>query len=88
MGVFEPIQEFRISQYARFQMDRLDIHLSEIRGILSNPRLITLERPGLAVYQDRIQADDPKHVFSLRIFVNIQSTPPEVVSVDRTGLGR
>jgi hypothetical protein len=88
MDVFEPIQEFRISQYARFQMDRLDIHLSEIRGILRNPRLVTLERPGLAVYQDRILADDPKHVFSLRIFVNIQATPPEVVSVDRTGLGR
>jgi hypothetical protein len=88
MDVFEPIQEFRISQYAQFQMDRLDIHLSEIRGILRNPRLVTLERPGLAVYQDRILADNPEHVFSLRIFMNIQKTPPEVVSVDRTGLGR
>jgi len=65
-------------------MERRQISDAEIAQILSIPEQTEILRPGRAVYQSRVELGEPSQTYLLRVFVDIDRQPPEVVTAYRT----
>jgi hypothetical protein len=65
-------------------MERRGISETEIARVLSAPEQSDLVRPGRAVYQSRIESEEPGRIYRLRVFVDIDRQPAEVVTAYRT----
>lgn len=63
-------------------MGRRGISEEEVSSILRAPEQTEEQRPGRCVYQSR--AVDSDKAYLLRVFVDVDRTPPEVVSAYRT----
>ncbi|MEA3339327.1 MAG: DUF4258 domain-containing protein [Chloroflexota bacterium] len=79
-----PINEYRLTDHAQFEMERRQITKAEIAQVLSAPEQIEVIRPGRAVYQSRLELGKPSKTYLLRIFVDFDQRPPEVVTAYRT----
>mgnify|MGYP001562091315 CR=1 FL=1 len=77
-----PIENYRLTDHARFEMTRRQVSENIVAQVLSAPELTEIVRPGRALYQSRL-GNAPK-LFLLRIFIDIDREPPEVVTVYRT----
>ena len=84
MSDLSPIKQFRLSSHAAFEMTRRQITQDEIASVLAHPEQVELIRPGRAVYQSRVEAEKPPKEYLVRVFVDIDRHPPEVVTVYRT----
>ena len=76
--------EYRITDHARFEMNRRQISESDIEQILSNPEQIEKIRSGRVVCQSLIKLGKPSKKYLLRVFVDIDRKPMEVVTAYRT----
>ncbi len=65
-------------------MARRQIAEEDVVKVLATPEQIVTVREGRAVYQSRFQFGDSPKVYLLRVFVDVDRTPPEVVTVYRT----
>ena len=63
------------------QMMRRQISENDVAKVLSNPEQWEFVREGRIVYQSHIQHGSPTKTFLLRIFVDVDREPPEVVTV-------
>ncbi len=79
-----PPAEYRLTNHARFEMERRGISEAEIAQVLSAPDQVDLVRPGRAVYQSRMGFGESRQTYLLRIFVDIDREPAEVVTAYRT----
>jgi hypothetical protein len=79
-----PITDYRLTDHAQFEMARRQIAEAEIAQVLSAPEQIEIVRPGRAVYQSRVEFGKSAQTYLLRIFVDIDRQPPEVVTAYRT----
>jgi hypothetical protein len=79
-----PLSEYRLTDHARFEMERRGISQAEIARVLSAPEQSDLVRPGRVVYQSRIEFEEPGKIYLLRVFVDIDRQPAEVVTAYRT----
>jgi len=79
-----PITEYRLTRHAQFEMERHHISDVEIAQILSAPEQTEALRPGRAVYRSRVELGEPSQTYLLRVFVDIDRQPPEVVTAYRT----
>jgi len=79
-----PITEYHLTNHARTEMARRQISESDVAGVLSLPEQIETVRVGREVYQSRIEAGEPSRTCLLRVFVDVDREPPEVVTVYRT----
>jgi len=79
-----PITTYYLTPHARFEMQRRQISEAEIDEVLSSPEQAETVRPGRIVCQSRFQSDLFNRVYLLRVFVDIDREPPEVVTVYRT----
>ena len=77
-----PSQFCLITDHAIFEMERRDIPLELVQRILENPEQRVSIRKGREVLQSRIQMNEKEYL--VRIFVDIDRSPPEVVTVYRT----
>jgi len=84
MPPISPPTEYRLTDHARFEMERRGISVAEIARVLSAPEQSDLVRPGRVVYQSRIGSDEPGQIYLLRVFVDIDRQPAEVVTAYRT----
>ncbi|RME73381.1 MAG: DUF4258 domain-containing protein [Chloroflexi bacterium] len=84
MPEISPITVYRLTDHARFEMERRHITEEEIALVLSTPEQVQIVRPGRAVYQSRLKYGEPAKIYLLRIFVDIDRQPAEVVTVYRT----
>ena len=84
MPQIPPPVEHRITDHARFEMERRGISEAEIARVLSAPEQSDLVRPGRVVYQSRMEAEVPGKIYLLRVFVDIDRQPAEVVTAYRT----
>jgi len=82
MGKIPPLQEYRLTDRARFQMERRGIEKSEIEKVLRAPEQAEVARPGRVVYQSRFEQQD--HLYLIRVVVDVAREPAEVVTVYRT----
>lgn len=80
-----PPIEHHITDHARFEMERRGISEAEIVRVLSAPEQSDLVRPGRVVYQARMEFEEPGKIYLLRVFVDIDRQPAEVVTAYRTG---
>ncbi len=84
MPNIEPIYDFVFTVHALTEMARRSISQEDVRNILAKPAQMEMVREGRAVYQARLDMGEPKKVYILRVFVDIDRTPPHVVTVYRT----
>lgn len=75
--------DYVITEHAYFEMQRRGISKHLIRLILENPDQIVEVREGRNVYQSKIQYDDSDKMYLIRVFIDIDHKPPEVVTVYR-----
>jgi hypothetical protein len=66
------------------EMARRQIPASEVTRVLATPEHMEMVRPGRVVYQAREAWGIPPATYLLRVFVDIDRQPPDVVSVYRT----
>ena len=78
------ITNYRITDHARDEMVRRQIAEEDVAKVLAAPEQIETAREGREVYQSRLQSGEPPKTYLLRVFVDIDRTPPEVVTVYRT----
>lgn len=75
------VAPYKLTDHARFEMARREIGETEIAQVLSTPEQSEPVRPGRAVYQSRVTKGEPPKTYLLRVFVDVDRQPPEVVTV-------
>lgn len=78
-----PLAEYVITSHAAFQMRRRGVSLGVVRRVLEHPEQRRTVRPGRDVLQARAVFDD--RTYLVRVFVDVDRQPAEVVTVYRTG---
>ena len=78
------IAEYRITDHARQEMARRQISEADVAQVLSAPEQSEPAREGREIFQSRIKIGEPPKTYLLRVFVDIEGKPPEVVTVYRT----
>ena len=78
----EPILEYVITEHAAFEMKRRGIDEAMLRSVLVAPGQRDSVRPGRDVLQTRVTIEGKE--FVLRVFMDIDRTPANVVTVYRT----
>jgi hypothetical protein len=80
----KPITRYRLTDHARLEMARRQISEAEVERVLAAPEQTECVREGRAVRQSRIKWGEPSKTYLLRVVVDIDRQPPEVVTVYRS----
>ena len=75
---------YRLTDHAHAEISRRQISESAVEQVLSAPEQAEVVREGRIVYQSRIQSSEGGKVYLLRVFVDVDRDPAEVVTVYRT----
>ena len=78
------ITTYRLTDHARLEMTRRQISDAEVESVLAAPEQTACMREGRAVYQSRIELSAPSKTYLLRVVVDIDRQPAEVVTVYRS----
>jgi len=78
------VLNYVLTDHARLEMQRRGITEANIATVLTAPEQSEEIRPGRCAYQSKMTLDDPSRVYLLRVFVDTDREPPEVVTVYRT----
>jgi len=65
-------------------MARRQITEDDVAKVLVAPEQTAIIHEGREVYQSRFQTGEPTKTYLLRVFVDVDRTPPEVVTMYRT----
>ena len=80
----EPVREFIISGHARFEMERREISDEVVRQVLESPEQRFQTRTGRVVLHSRVLLGAPATMYLVRVVVDVDRRPAEVVTVYRT----
>jgi hypothetical protein len=80
----EPILDYVITVHAALEMKRRGLNEETVRSVLAVPEQRLEVRPGRMVLQSRISLGAPARDFLVRVFVDVNRRPAEVVTVYRT----
>jgi hypothetical protein len=78
----EPITEYSTSTHAIREMQRRGIDEAVVRAVLAAPEQREVVRPGRDVLQSLTELAGKSYL--VRVFVDVDRTPPEVVTAYRT----
>lgn len=78
----EPISDFILTPHALLGMQRRGLEATLLSQVLSAPEQREVVRPGRDLLQSRIDMDGKRYL--LRVFVDVDKNPAEVVTVYRT----
>ena len=84
MAKLKSIRNYRLSEHAKEEMARRQISQENVANVLAAPEQIEAVRQGRNVYQSRIKTSKPPQTYLLRVFIDVDREPPEVVTVYRT----
>ena len=84
MSEMVPIAEYRLTDHARLEMKRRQITDADIAQVLFAPEQTEMVRPGRVVYRSRVEFGEPRRTYLLRVFVDVDRRPAEVVTAYRT----
>ena len=79
-----PIRTDRLTDHARIEMARRQINEADVAQVLAAPEQTECVREGRAVYQLRLEWGEPPKTFVLRMVVDIDREPSEVVTAYRS----
>jgi hypothetical protein len=80
----EPIPNCVISPHAAWELAHRGLDEAMIRAILAAPEQRVLVRPGRVVLQSRVSMGEPGRICPVRVFVDLDKRPCEVVTAYRT----
>jgi hypothetical protein len=75
---------YRLTKHAKDEMVRRQINEAEVAQVISSPEQILTARKGRNIYQSRISVGVSEKSYLLRIFIDVDRSPMEVVTVYRT----
>lgn len=78
------ITNYRVTDHARQELVRRQISEADVAKVLATPEQTHIIREGREVYQSRVESGSPPITYLLRVFVDVDRTPAEVVTVYRT----
>lgn len=78
------MKEYVFTYHARFEMKRRNLSEQIVNKVIENPEQSWEVRQGRYVFQSRIAMESSGNVFLVRVFVDIDKQPPEVVTTYRT----
>jgi hypothetical protein len=87
MEAAAPITTYRLTDHAQMEMARRQIpaaDVADVARVLATPEHMEMVRPGRVIYQARVVWGTPPATSLLRVFVDIDRQPPDVVTVYRT----
>ena len=79
-----PLRNFVFTEHALFEMERRRLNERLIRSVLAEPEQELQIRPGRVVLQSRVAMDEPARTYLVRVFLDVDREPAEVVTVYRT----
>lgn len=79
-----PITDYAMAPHARWELSRRGLSETTIRAILSAPEQRFDVRPGRVVLQSRVSSGQSAKMFLIRVFVDIDRVPAEVVTAYQT----
>ncbi len=80
MAGIPPVREYRFTAHARLAMKRRGIEEEVMAEVLAMPEQAEEVRPGRVVYQSRFERGEEGRVYLLRVVVDIDREPAEVVT--------
>ena len=80
----EPISDYAITPHAESEMARRGVSLETVQAILAAPGQRLEVRPGRDVLQSRMSEEKIQKNYLVRVFVDVDRYPAEVVTVYRT----
>jgi hypothetical protein len=80
----KPVTDYIFTDHARLEILRRGLSEEMVRAILLAPDQRIEVRPGRDVLQSKISFGQPEKAFLLRVFVDIDRRPAEIVTVYRT----
>jgi hypothetical protein len=78
------IKDYRLTEHARLEMARRQITEDDVAQVLSAPEQVEVVRPGREVYQSRVELDASPKLYLLRVFIDVERQPPDVITAYRT----
>ena len=78
------LSEAIITEHAAEQMAKRQISEAEVKRVLTDPLEVVDVRPGRVVAHGMQIAGSPRRSYLLRVFVDTDRHPPQVVTVYRT----
>lgn len=73
-----------VTPHAAFEMRRRGVNTDVVQQVLSRPEQRLDVRPGRVVLQSRFTIGEPARVYLIRVFVDMDRHPAEIVTVYRT----
>jgi hypothetical protein len=78
------ITTYRLTEHARLEMTRRQINEPEVESVLAAPEQTECVREGRVVHRSRIESGAPSKTYLLRVVVDVDRQPSEVVTVYRS----
>jgi Domain of unknown function (DUF4258) len=75
------ITTYHLTDHARLEMARRQLSTAEVESVLAAPEQTECMREGRAVYQSRLELSESATTYLLRVVVDIDRQPSEVVTV-------
>jgi hypothetical protein len=78
------VTDYVITPHAAFEMERRGLSEQIVRSVLSAPEQRLEVRRGRIVLQSRVSLGEPARIYLIRVIVDIDRQPAEVVTAYRT----
>ena len=78
------LDNYRLTTHARYEIARRQINIEDVARVLADPEQTELVRTGREVFQSRVLTGDPQKTYLIRVIVDIDRQPAEVVTAYRT----
>ncbi|MBN1992678.1 MAG: DUF4258 domain-containing protein [Anaerolineae bacterium] len=78
-----PLDNYILTDHALTEIKQRGLSGGDVEQVLKVPGQSEFVRPGRCVYQNKVTTDQAK-VYLLRVFVDVDRDPPEVVTAYRT----
>jgi hypothetical protein len=83
--MLDPVTDYVITEHAHLEMKRRGLTEELVQRVLSSPEQWMDVRPGRVVLQSRIRMGEPAKTYLVRVFLDVDRRPAQVVTVYRTG---
>jgi hypothetical protein len=80
----ERLTNYVITEHAVFEIARRGLGENTVRQVLAAPEQCHEVRAGREVFQTRMSMGDPARTYLVRVFVDVDRRPAEVVTAYRT----
>lgn len=80
----DPVTDYVITPHAVFEMERRGLSEQIVRSVLSAPEQRLEVRRGRVVLQSKVSLGEPARIYLVRVIVDIDRQPAEVVTAYRT----